>query len=295
MSPPGKSIVSSMKIAVWLRDFLKLPLITGRDKELLAEPTDILFIVNSSTTFTTQEFRDYIPSQILKSKIVVYIQNDYLLIPRKFWKEYAAHVKAPFIWWTGDKRRVQTNLDKYMDFNVITYNPISDIQHYDNKLFYFGSYRAGRENDMKEFLNNKNVVISASSSVQLKKFTANIPKAEVYCDKSESIERQIQHHAASLILVDKSTVRHMMLPPNRFYECLAAGRAMLFHENTIPMFEAAGYYSVRDFVVRDWKKIKWCLDHAREIAQAQRKWRRDYQGELKSQIISAMKKLRRML
>ena len=282
LGTPDTSRVSSMKIAVFIRDFLKIPLLTGKSKILKPKKVDFLFIINSSLSFTTQEFRDFIPAQIKKSKIVIYIQNDYLLVPRKFWREFNSR---PFIFWSSIKRKVVNKDDKFMNFNVITYKPQKRIAPIKDVLFYYGSCRPNRIDDMRKYLNSKRykVNISASSGVALKRYNILCPNADCYHDKSESIVDQIQKHKASIYMIDKTTARNLEMPANRFYECLSAGVPILFDSKAELMMKKAGY-NVTPYIVNSDKDVKILMKSYKNIAQNQLKWRKDFINNLKVEI-----------
>ena len=283
LGTPETSIVSSMKIAVFLRDFLDAQLVTGKDYKNLPDiKSDILFFVNASTTFTKPEMREYIPYIIKKSKCCIYIQNDYLLVPRPLWRNATKN----FIWWTIVQRRVKSEYDRLINFNVLTYDPIKKVLPYPTMktLFYYGSCRPGRVDDMQEYLDNIITTISASSHVAKHKFEDILSYPSIYFDKSKSIIEQIHNYSLSLYMLDKTTVRHAEMPANRFYESLSARRAMVFDYKAEEMFKKCGY-DITPYIVRNSKDIKNMMKHSEKIAKEQwKKWSKDYVGELKKTI-----------
>ncbi len=317
----AESCVSSIVIARWLRNMLKLPVFTwngrqdpsvaacrvfeyGSDEEAYqishrkpAPQSDYIIMVNQSTTFSQSDFLAWTAKLVHNTKKLIFVQNDYKLPMHSRYKRAAEAGKVPMIYWSAIQRVVVAKGGALLDWNRLTYAPVPMPRRgAPTSIFYFGAYRKDRGPLFEKYFGRNSAcraIISAPSGVQQKKFAAMAgPSVTVRHDK-RPIAQQLVDVAATLYLEDPYSSRNYTSPANRFYEALSAGTALLIDEAALSTFNTAGLHDASLFAVSSSCDVMRLLPRAREIAKTQRKlWTRDYCKELRADVLRQAKILK---
>lgn len=289
------SMVSSVKIARFLQSVFKFPIYCWKSAGPVVD-ADWLIYVNSSTLFTDEKYRVFTQQLMRRAKNVIYVQNDYKLPFPSKWRRAAEHGGSPIFYWSAVERVVQKKGGDLLDWNRLTYNPVSGRRIIEkNALFYYGAYRLDRAPVFRRYFDDPKVptVISVPTVPQRKKFEAAQldRRIELIVDKSDVV-KQLRDYAATLYIEDPYSSRNFTCPANRFYEALSAGTAIAIDAPAKLTFQHAGIEVKDDDVVESPKDLRVFIKHGDLIAKSQaRRWRRDYVGELKRQVLRAAKRL----
>ncbi len=287
---PNESMVSSVKIVKFLSEKFKLPTTCWKKHGDLMD-VDYAFIVNASTTFMDDAYRDFLNAQMKRvRKAVIYCQNDYKLLPHSTWvKKPLIKNGVPIIYWTIIRRRIKNELDRYVDWNQLAYEPVSTFpkHHYDSRqkrLFYYGSYRKDREPLFLKYFSDECKIrrcITAPTPRTAKRFTAllsSTTSAQVQARKDNAIS-QLRWEQLVLYIQDPYSSRNTEALANRFYECLSARTALAIDEASLGTFRAAGMINAERYVVDGAAdpRLKKLLSNSKDIAHEQwLAWRTPY-------------------
>src|SRR5262245_13929410 len=167
------SMVASTRIARYLRDELQLPLIW---KEDIADHTnlDVLFLINGAFAFCN--FLEPLSHAILQAKRIVWIQNDYTIVPpinngqatspfRKAFvtrrEEGKSHLE---LWSTCEKESKATMFSAYTNWNCLSMldKPIPKSSHAFD-IAYYGSFRKDRKQLFDFYFKNPKTMFTISS------------------------------------------------------------------------------------------------------------------------------------
>lgn len=216
---------------------------------------------------------------------IIGIQNDYTFVLPK---TRCDTVESPFRkafgerqhtldYWTNCPFFIRTSKSYYVNWNVLTYEPIEPVEPTKDKLVYWGSFRKGRIKSFLRYFNDPSIypmVIACSSRVHDKYWALN---KKIPCRYPVDIPHGLQTYSCTLYIEDETTHDMFHSLANRFYEAVAAGVPMFVDYQCLDTFEQSGVLVKKEWVVKDAADIasKWHL-----IPQMRKEqidlWRRDY-------------------
>jgi hypothetical protein len=252
---PDTSIIASVRIARFVSDRLQLPIVT--DQTIADEKLDVLVIINGAYAFCS--FLEPLGGAIEQAKRVVWVQNDFTIIPPKEDSGAQSPFRRAFVlreergqrrtdfWTTCEKWQSLTPGSHYVNWNCLTLDSASDkvIKHRRSKasaeLLYYGSFRNNRAKDFDRFFNEPKTktVISSPSG----KFQATYKHRLIRHEDKITVDfyEYLGSHGLGLYLEDKQSHSEFHSPANRFYEMLSAGLPMVFQPECGTMMRRAGY------------------------------------------------------
>lgn len=279
-----KTIIASAKIARFLAKELDCPIIDQGFKARFLERPARLFVVNGP--FSYCDFRNKLIELVRTADTVVWVQNDYMV------REVQRFKRRDIRIWTTIPHLVKKATDAYVNWNRITYETFPAGGQRLPGLFYWGSYRPGREAYFKRYLGSAAtypVHISAPAAAA-KKFWRVNHRAMIHPPfHSADFLASFQ---STLYIEDEYSHKHYCSPASRFYEALGAGLAIAFEESSVANMAQAGY-DVRPFVVSGAEGMAQFTKDYVGIAKAQAAWARDYIGDLRSDVKSLVNGLPR--
>jgi hypothetical protein len=282
------SMVASVRIARWLSEYLAVPLVT--DESIAAKALDTLIIVNGAYGFS--KFLEPLGKAILEARRVVWVQNDYTIIPPKdvgdaqspFRRAFVLRKqegKMPTSYWSTCEEWSARPGSTYVNWNMLTFD-----ENYDPKvirmrrrqirtesLFYYGSYRDGSGKSSRvplfdRYFENPHATTVISSPVD--KFSKRYPK----CIHEGAIQGNfydtLGRYGLGLYIEDRKSSENFHSPANRFYEMLSAGLPMVFQPECGPMLRRAGYDPTR-YVVEKVRDVRRVMEMRESIGEEQRR------------------------
>lgn len=299
MKPSPDSMVASNRVARYVSGYLDVPIEWG--PSIAETKSDVLFIVNGAFAFC--KCLPEIGAAVQKAKHVVWIQQDYTIVPPKEVSEAQSPFRYAFAWrkkqglpgihyWSTVKDNTNSALGAYVNWNMLTYEPTVLRDYKVKRGVYYGSYRVHRETYFRRFFTDPSIPLTISSPSDKFQKYQNVHLEGPW---KGNLISTLSEYALGLYLEDRKSHEQFHSPANRFYEMLSAGLPMVFQEESVPMLAQAGY-DVTPYVVRDGKDLKRFLKLRGELQAAQaRDWRRSYRDELNKQVAAAVAKLRRAL
>jgi len=258
------SMVASTRIARYVSDLLKVPLID--DSSIGEQRPDVLLIVNGAYAFC--KHLEPLSHAIKSAQRIVWIQNDFTLGPpisdgqamspfrRAFVERHEQGKSHVEFWTTLEIKTKATSLSSYVNWNCLTFNQTDRPKRppHDNALFYYGSFRAGRVSYFDRYFKNPKVETIVSSPS--KKFSA-YPVTLIPPMLSSDMNIELGKYGLGLYIEDKFSHKEFTSPANRFYEMLSAGLPMVFQPECGSMLRRAGY-----------NPEPWTVDKASSIEKA---------------------------
>lgn len=297
--PSPVSSIASHKIALFLRDFLSLPMFDDVSNIKNASNYNRWIVINLPFSFCNfqQHYINLIKANPLLE--IVWVQNDYT-IPNRSYKKYLKNHITQCSTWSNMPHYVKTPRDAYINWNMLTYHPRPAPNRSTQRegVVYWGAFRKDRISSFKKFFsgNAYPLFISTASIASAKKFyklhNADHKSTSVLSvyPTFKSLIHTISNFQATIYMEDEWSTLHYNSPANRFYEALSAGLPMFFEEKSRGTFKEAGY-DIDPYIVKNQNDVLRLLNYSSAIAEKQYKtWNRDYITELKSQITEADKK-----
>lgn len=294
------SIVASVRIARFLRDLLGIPLY--EKDSAIPNGLDVLLIVNGAYAFAGSDTLSMLGRAIETAKRVVWIQQDYTIIPpkdesgaespfRKAFRTRHDRGEAPIDYWTtcepySRAGRAPTGHicgpgSSYVNWNVLTFNddicyPVKDgttqlksltdrVQP--DTMIYYGSYRKDRSSYFTRYLKSPKVKTTISCPTNRFINDGYIHDNIKHADRLEDFA-QLSEYGLGLYLEDKRSHKEFHSPANRFYEMLSAGLGMVFQPESMRMMSRAGI-EVGDFVLWNADEAHELMERAQKIADSQ--------------------------
>jgi hypothetical protein len=298
--PVEHSTVASNRIAHFLARTTEIDLCW--DSGIAAQPLDLLFIVNGAYAFCN--CLPAIGKAVEQARRVVWVQNDYTIVPPKSVSKAGSPFRAAFVhratkklapvdyWTTVGKNAALTPNSAYINWNSLTYEPIpikiDPIKR--GVLFYYGAFRKGREKAFDRYFTNPPVATMVSSTSN--KFFNKYPNLYTV----EGIERErfypfLAEFGAGLYLEDEKSHVEFHSPANRFYEMLSAGLPILFQPEAEAMMLKAGI-DIKESILYSPEAARDMLRYRDDMARVQReRWGRDYRTELRTSVADEFAKL----
>ena len=264
------SMVASVRIAKYVSEVLQLPI--HWDESIADEKCDTLIIINGAYAFAGSEILEALGTAILNADRIVWVQNDYTVIPpkdegsaespfRKAFRTRHETGRASVDYWTtcqdfakaGGRSPTGHYLgdrSKYFNWNALTMDveldpirPWSERTHR-GVMFYYGSFRKDRRPEFDKFFDIPKVPIMISCPND--KFVPEYP----LCSHIGKVP--LKHYSSQfglgLYLEDRASHKSFHSPANRFYEMMSAGLPMVFQQEASRMMERAGY-DIDDYTI----------------------------------------------
>lgn len=282
------SMVASVRIANMISKELNIPIVT--DASIAHGKLDVLLIVNGAYAFS-KHLAD-LGEAVENAKTVVWVQNDYTIIPPKPDSGATSPFRKAFVnrrqagkpdtsFWSTCEDWAKMPGSQYVNWNCLTF----DIRRSDEQiraarkenegdLFYYGSWRVGSGRSSREkyfdryFLEPKVRTVVSSPAKQF---------AERYKDLLITIEPKIEgdlstelaKHGLGLYIEDRMSHEHFHSPANRFYEMLSAGLPMVFQPECGSSLRKGGY-DPSMFLVERPLHVQRAMDRSEVILKQQR-------------------------
>lgn len=294
VKPTPDSTVASTRIATFLQEQLQLPIVW--DGSIADEQLDVLVMINGATAFCN--CRSELSEAVANAGRVLWVQNDYILMPAKDTGGAQSPWHRGFIrrreegrhpvdyWTTVEANANRTTLSRYINWNALTHvqlpRPTEDIV---KDLYYYGAFRDGRKKLFDKWftVEPERVTISSTS----KKFAEAYPEClHVRGMPRSEFYSELGRHGFGLYIEDIKTSQQFMSPANRFYEMLSAHLPMVFDPACVPMMDRAGF-DVAKFVGEP-KEFLYnmvnSIDREAWRAEQQRLWAKPYRANLETQV-----------
>jgi hypothetical protein len=286
------SIIASVRIARFVSETLGIPICWDasiREGECL----DVLIIINGAYAFSGSEVLESLGEAIQTSKLVVWVQNDYTIIPpkdesgaespfRKAFRLRAEWGLHPVIYWTTCKDMARPGVAKsghrigdysgYINWNSLTMEPFKAKPMGDrvaaNSLIYYGAYRKDRAKYFDRYF--KSPLVDTVISCPTKKFEAQyVGLLHLQFEtKLVNLYDYISEFGMGLYLEDKKSHVEFHSPANRFYEMLSVGLPIAFQPESQRMMEKAGY-DISDWILWNSAEAPQMMERKQEIMDAQ--------------------------
>lgn len=293
------SMIASVRIANYVHDR------TGYDvdwEDTIADgKLDLLVIVNGAYSFCRQ--LPALAEAVLKARRIVWVQNDFTIVPPKITSEGTSPFRAAFrerhkkklphmdFWTTCEKWSRLTPESLYVNWNMLTFDPKYTRARAEARqsmatpdLLYYGSFRDNRRRYFDRYFATPEVDVTISSPS--KKFRENYGSARIMHLEPfrEKFFDELGSHGLGLYIEDRQSHTDYHSPANRFYEMLSAGLPMVFQPESGTMLRKAGF-DPEPYFARNAREVKSMMARREEIGVEQRKkW-----------VGSDAKKFRRML
>jgi hypothetical protein len=235
---------------------------------------DVLFFVNGRFLFC--DFRDECVTLVNNAKRVIWIQNDYRgLIPSQL-----KHLRGKVEMWT-----TCPDNGTYINWNQLTYySYLRELPQPKKKidgLFYWGSFRKGREKSFDKYFKDTNYTIHISTSSNGSKGFLGMGEKNIKVYQPfESPASMLSFKTTIYLEDDKSHIQFHSLA-NRFYEALSAGLCILVDEQSISAFEKSGLKIDPFWIVHGKEDVEKKLAYSDKIKTDQQKeWDKDYKKDL---------------
>jgi hypothetical protein len=281
------SMVASVRIARFLSEKMDIPIVA--DEHISDQRLDLLIIVNGAYGFC--KYLEQLGDAVVRAKRIVWVQNDYTIIPPKIESQGISPFRAAFrqrheagkphmdFWTTCEDWARFTPESLYVNWNALTFD-----EEYDQKviakrrrnknedLLYYGSFRGGGGKSSREkyfdryFIDPKVRTVISSPA---KQFREKYPSAVHVDIIKNNFFQTLGEFGLGLYIEDRMSHERFHSPANRFYEMLSAGLPMVFQPEAESMMARAGY-KIGDYVAHSARAIKGQMDIREEIGRRQR-------------------------
>ena len=281
------SMVASVRIARYISEQLKIPIISD---DGVAAPWDLLIIVNGAYGFS--KHLAALATAVRESSRIVWVQNDYTIIPPKIESQGVSPFRAAFrerhemklphmdFWTTCERWQKFTPQSKYVNWNCLTIDPEADEKvirarrkKSDQSLLYYGSFRGGGGRSSREryfdryFTNPETLTVISSPAKQFREKYTHDRIAHVDAIR-ENFYETLGRHGLGLYIEDRMSHDEFHSPANRFYEMLSAGLPMVFAPECGTMLRKAGF-DPTPYQVEKPRDIKRMMENREDIRRTQ--------------------------
>lgn len=291
------SYVPSCKIAMSLADWLDVPAMDRRDE--VPTGLETLIIVNGAYAFVAEEVRAMLGRAIETARNLIWVQQDYTIIPPKPDGNAQSPFRAAFRrrhelglevdYWTtcesfsrpGPTRsgHVAGGRSRYINWNVLTFDPTMEYvplgrRAHADSLLYYGAYRVlltKNKKDRAPYFRRYfgDPVTKTTISCLTTKFEETFTSPNVTHVRNFADLRAIQQYGLGLYLEDQASHVEFHSSANRFYEMLSAGLGMVFQPEAARTMSKAGF-EIDDFLVWSAGEIADRMRNAGNIGDRQR-------------------------
>jgi hypothetical protein len=268
------SIIASARIARFTSELLQLPIVCD-DTVFDDGAQDVLIIVGGAYAFSGSRILETLGNAIQCARRLVWIQNDYSVIPpkdqsgatspfRAAFRMRAESGMAPTDFWTtcehmshpGCQALDRTGTgwkcgpgSRYVNWNALTLDTEHmgrGVPHNNETLLYYGSFREGqgKKSRLKYFdryFSDPTVPIVISSPSRKFEEHYKSPMITHESKMRSGLSATLSTHRLGLYLEDELSHSEFHSPANRFYEMLSAGLPMAFQPEAQRMMARAGY------------------------------------------------------
>jgi hypothetical protein len=304
------SMVASVRIARWLSSYLDVPLMWGAeigDQRKL----DTLIIVNGAYGFS--KVLEPLSKAILGARRVVWVQNDYTIIPPRtdgdaqspFRRAFVTRQErgdAPVTFWSTCHKWSERPGSSYVNWNMLTFDEKYDPKKIEQRrhpcgddLLYYGSFRDGSGKSSRVPLFDryfKTPAVKTVISSPARQFRERYPGCQHIDAITEDFYTEIGCYGMGLYIEDRKSSEEFHSPANRFYEMLSAGLPMIFQPECGTMLRRAGF-DPTPWQVSGGLSIRAMMREREAIGEAQRRaWvpsRTHFREMLIDQVESARK------
>lgn len=294
------SPLSSARIAWFLQDELDFEVTYHQG----SYPTDVvparireLWVVNSSWMWMKDEWRRISMRLFARADRIVFCQNDYALYINSY---HVGSIRpdANYAFLTtcqGVPVHAKHEMNPALiNWNALTYEPRrwDDDADRDNRPYYFGSFRTGRKKVFDRYFVEPpaRMVVSASNGADERAFREAYPKLEVV-SRTANVRAELERWGSTLLLEDDKASSIYVSPPNRFYEALSSGTAIVFDRASVPMWARYGY-DVAPFAADGPRDVERIAARWKSVSDAQAEWHADHVGALRDRLHSILPDLR---
>jgi hypothetical protein len=311
------SVIPSTRIARFIEQRLKCP-VYWMNPDIKDQKVDNLIIINGAYAFC--KVLDELSHAIINAKRVIWVQNDYTIIPpkaeteatsafRKAFNQRRLDGKPHITFWTTCENNSRVPGSSYVNWNALTWEPLDEKEakkrraKASNDLLYYGSYRhvpksasMTREKYFDRYLAVKDIPITISSpgrnELPNEQFEKRFPNAKHVGKFQTGLVDELSRHGAGLYIEDVKSHVEFHSPANRFYEMASAGLPIIFQIESVRMLEKAGI-NVAPWAALTTDKLRSLFEDREKIAKEQlAEFRRvDHRGLLDKQFRAALKKL----
>lgn len=253
----ASTMIASVRIARFVSERLGVPITV--DDSVADGSLDALVIVNGAYAFC--DVLEPLGQAIFAADKVVWIQNDYTIIPpkptsdatspfRKAFVDRRQRGKQDTIFWSTCHDWAALPGGRYVNWNCLTFDQSrTDEQIKASRkratadLFYYGSWRAASGKSSRERYFDryfKSPAVETVVSTPAKQF-ARYDKITVTDKITENFSATLSSHGMGLYIEDRLSHENFHSPANRFYEMLSAGLPILFQPECGAMMRRAGY------------------------------------------------------
>lgn len=295
------SMVASVRIARFLSE--KLQTSIKADDSIAQDPLDLLIIVNGAYGFS--KHLAALAEAVKAAKRIVWVQNDYTIIPPKIESQGVSPFRAAFrerhlagkphmdFWTTCEDWARFTPASLYVNWNALTFDENYDPKqiamrrkHASSNILYYGSYRGGGGKSSREkyfdryFMGPKVHTIISSPAKQFRERYHDAKVQHVDAIR-EDFFSSLGGCGLGLYIEDRMSHERFHSPANRFYEMLSAGLPMVFQPECGSMMRRAGY-DPDPYTVQNTLAVARMMDNRENIGKMQRaKWIHDDPGKFR--------------
>lgn len=305
------SMVASVRIAYWLQRQLKCEMTWQGDIADMKPET--LIIVNGAYGFS--KYLEPLSVAIMAAKNVIWVQNDYTIIPPRTEGEAASPFRRAFvvrkadgkndtIFWSTCEKWYERKGSHYVNWNQLTFDEDYDLKVIAKRrktatdtLFYYGSFRDGSGKSSRVPIFDRyfmspeaNVVVSSPVDKFAKRYES--PRVLHVPAITDNFFPVLGSHGLGLYIEDRKSSEEFHSPANRFYEMLSAGLPMVFMPESGSMMRKAGF-NPEPYYVSKARDVTKMMARREEIGKEQREaWASDpgfFRKNLLNQLNTARK------
>jgi hypothetical protein len=283
------SMVASVRIARWLQKQIKgAPLVWEAD---IGDMTDLdtLIIVNGAYGFS--KVLEPLSRAIAGAKNVVWVQNDYTIIPPKTDGDAQSPFRRAFverknvgqndtIFWSTCEKWYSLPGSHYVNWNQLTFDEAYDDKviakrrkSSNDALLYYGSYRDGSGKSSRVPIFDryfKDPAVRTIISSPVDKFQNRYPKIEAMGAINSNFFDFLGGCGMGLYIEDRKSSEEFHSPANRFYEMLSAGLPMVFQPECGSMLRKAGF-NPEPYFAKNAIEMKRLMANREDVGKEQRK------------------------
>jgi len=282
-----RSMIASVRIARFVSEELQIPIVTGDD--IADTELETLIIVNGAYAFCNN--LEALGTAIFEAKNVVWIQNDYTIIPpksdakaqslfRRAFVRRKEEGKSDTMFWSTCEDWAKLPGSSYVNWNCLTYDPldkktiVKSRQTRKKELLYYGSWRAASGKSSRTMYFDRyfqSPVVRTTISSPSKNFSEKYGEHELLSyipPIRENFREELASYGLGLYIEDRMSHERFHSPANRFYEMLSAGLPMVFQPECGTSLRKGGYDTSR-WSVANGKNVVNMLARSEEIGAEQ--------------------------
>ena len=280
------SMVASQRIALLISKELQIPITTDQTiGQELHKKLDLLVIVNGAFAFC--RCLPELGTLVEKAHRVVWVQNDYTIIPpkpnsgaespfRKAFRNREQRGMSRISYWTTCAEEAKLPLSHYVNWNALTFTSKRPKRTSVRKaILYYGSFREHRVPYFDRYFRSPpcDVVISSPAGKAGDRFKERYTDSHVtHVDKLDgNLSEALSKYALGLYMEDRKSHSEFHSPPNRFYEMLGAGLPMIFQPEAGMTLRKAGFRDSENYTASSARAFPEFLKRSEEIGREQAK------------------------